>query len=149
MKQILTITALILLPFYCFSQNDTLNLTKTQIEKSTKVVNCWIEELFKAENIEELMKISDLPFALDRKKVVKNKEELKEIYNKIFENKGKRKIPDYTTEIFEYKDEIIDNCIPISVIKAKVIIKEKNEQEGILVCILFKNDEYKIIGFSD
>lgn len=149
MKLIFTITTFLILTLNCFSQNDTLNLTKVQIEKSTKVVNYWIEELFKGEDIEGLLKVSEVPFALDRKRVLKSTEELKAIYNKIIESKGKRKVPNYTTEIFEYKEEIIDNCIAISVIKAKVITTRNNEREGILVSVLYKNDEYKIIGFSD
>ncbi|PIE51045.1 MAG: hypothetical protein CSA38_00075 [Flavobacteriales bacterium] len=149
MKKFITFLFFTLSPLYCFSQNDTLSLTKTQIEKSTKVLHYWIEEMFKGEDVEGLMSVSDVPFAFDRKKVIKSRAELKALYHKIFKDRGKRKVPYYTTEIFEYKDEIIERCIPISIIKAKVMIIENNRREGALASIVFKNNEYKVVGFSD
>lgn len=133
-----------------YAQKDSSpTLTEQQQKNVIEVVDCWASEMFKAENIDKLMELSDVPFAYDRKKIIYNKEELRKHYLDIFDNKGKRTIPQYETEITAYKSEIIDRCIPLNFVKVMLTVKEGNYTDGAEICVSIRENEYKVVGFSD
>lgn len=149
--RVAVIFILSLVPFVAFGQEESLDkLTDRQKNNIIEVVSTWISEMFKAESVDVLMRISEVPFALDRVKVLTNTDELKEVYLSIFENKGQREKPKYQVQLLSYKSEILESCIPVNVVKVRVwLYDEEGDEEGVLVAVLLKQDEYKIAGFSD
>ena len=106
--------------------------------------------MIKGENIDSLIAISKIPFALDRIKILNSKEELKAFYNKVIENKHKRIMPKISSEIVYSKYEIIEKCIPINVLIIKITPLEGDSKgEGGLVSVEISGNDMKIIGFSD
>jgi len=124
-------------------------LPEDQQENILEVVNTWMSEMFKAEGVDKLMPISDIPFAWDYKKVLLSREELKEAYMAVFEDKGSRPVPQYEIMLSEHKVEIVDGVVPLSYVVAEVAIGQGDDKVGIIICISKKEDDYKIVGFSD
>lgn len=150
MKKIFISLTFILSTFFIYSQADTISaLSEEQKNKSIEVVENWIKEMFKADDINSLMQISDVPFAFDRKDILTNIDDLRKIYQRIFENKGYREIPNFEVMLLDYKLEIIDNYIPVNSVNARVIINGDDKYEYILVNVAICNDTYKVIGFYD
>ncbi|KFF06609.1 hypothetical protein [Flavobacterium reichenbachii] len=128
---------------------EKLSLSAEQKTNISKIAKTWVEELAKAENLDKITEISDVPFALDRKKVLTKTADLKAFYSSVFKNKGKRNFPKLRIQILDYKAEILEQYIPISVAKVAVYIGEDEHSDAVVLCILIKNDTYKVIGFSD
>lgn len=152
MKKLILSTVLFFLSISIFSQDDKpYSLSEEQTEQVLETVNAWLDEMFEAQDVNRLMELSDVPFALDREKVLNGKNELREVYLKIFENKGKRDIPKFDSEILEHKFEIVEDCIPMNFIKVLISIKDEDNDriKAILICVSVKDEEYKIVGFSD
>ena len=146
-KKFLKILFLIF-PMFCFSQEiEPITLSETDSKKATEVVKIWIDELFKAESVDKLFQISDLPFVLDGVKILNTEEELRKMYESIFSNKGKRKIPKYEIVFLEHKTEIIDKYLPLNIIKTAVLVGE--DRESIIIGIAIKGEKYKVVGFKD
>jgi hypothetical protein len=125
------------------------SLSAEQKTNISKIAKTWFDELAKAENLEKIIEISDVPFALDRKNVLTKTADLKAFYSKVFKNKGKRIFPKIRIKILDYKSEILEDYIPISVAKVAVFVGEDEHSEGVILCVSIRNDTYKVIGFSD
>lgn len=152
MKKLILSTVLFFLSISIFSQDyKSYSLSEEQTEQVLETVNAWVDELFEAKDIDRLIQLSDIPFALDREKVLSDKNELREVYLKIFDNKGKRDVPKFDSEILEHKFEIFEECIPLNFVKVLVSIKDEDNdrKKAILICVSIKGEEYRIVGFSD
>ena len=146
-KNILKILFLVF-PLFCFSQEiKPITLSEKDTKKATEVVKIWIDEIFKAESVDKLFQISDLPFVLDGKEVLNTNDELRKMYQSIFSNKGKRKIPKYEILFIDQELEIFDKYLPSNIIKAAVLVGE--DKESIFIAIAVKGEKYKIVGFKD
>ncbi len=141
----------ILFPFVSFSQstNSVSLLSEEQKKETYEIVKIWIDELFKAENVNQLMQISDVPFAFDRNRILNTTDDLKKVYEQIIEDKEKREIPKYEIQILDFKNEILDTYIPLNYIKVGIIVGEGDHREDIIICVLMRNNTLKIVGFSD
>ncbi|AUC74955.1 hypothetical protein [Olleya sp. Bg11-27] len=146
------LTSILLFTFICKSsaQNDSIPQTIEQQKTAKNIAEKWATLLIKGENIDSLIAISKIPFALDRKKILNSKDELKAFYNKVIDNKGKRIMPKFSSEIVYSKYEIIEKCIPINVLIIKITPLEGHlKGEGGLVSVEISGNDMKIIGFSD
>lgn len=130
--------------------SDSIFQSIEQQNQAKQLAELWVMELTKGENIDTLMSISTVPFALDGKKILNTKNELKELYKKVVDKKGKREVPALSSEIYKSKFEIIEKSIPLNVLLVKIEIKDgKNAGEAILVSVQISDDKLKIIGFRD
>ena len=146
------LTSILLITFICnlSAQNDSIPQTIEQQKRAKNIAEKWTTLLTKGENIDSLINISKIPFALDRKRILNSKDELKVFYNKVIENKGRRIMPKISSEVFYSKYEIIENCIPINVLVIKITFLEENlKSEGVFVSVEISGNDVKIIGFSD
>ncbi len=149
-KIILTSTLLIIFSCNLKAQNNSIPQTIEQQKTAITLAKKWVTLLTEGEHIDSLITISKIPFALDRKKVLNSKDELKIFYNKIIKNEGKRIMPKVSSELFYSKYEIIEKCIPINVLIIKIILLEGDmKDEEILVSIEISGNDVKVIGFSD
>lgn len=103
----------------------------------------WLEALTKAD-VPRALAASDVPFALDGKKILETVEELEAVYKKIAEDKGARDMKPTSVEVVEDVQEVVKNCAPQDVI----IVRVKIEGEEILICVRPGKD-YKVTGFRD
>jgi len=148
-------TLFLLLPFFislsAFSQNiESVALSENQEKEALEVVDAWIVELLQAENVDKLIQLSDIPFALTNKKILTSKEELKKIYLQVFNNKGKQDIPEYESKIIEHKFEILDECIPLNFLKVRVVFKDRDTSENSkIICLSQKEDGFKVVGIKE
>jgi tetratricopeptide (TPR) repeat protein len=137
----------------------TPTLTDEQKEKVVEVVKIWVDEMFKAENVNRIMQASDVPFAYNRTRVITTTDDLKKLYLETFEEKGKRATPMYEVEIWEYTSEVLWGYIPLNFVKVGVTINSENrydeenvfivgEDTTIIVCVLIRNNTFKVVGFN-
>jgi hypothetical protein len=127
-------------------------LTDFQRQGTVKVVEHWIREMFKAENVSKLMAISEVPFALDRETVVTTTDELRNAYLKIFEDKGKRAVPDFRIQTVEYISEILQAVFPLNFVIVSVQVadnQDKYTNDIIEIVVLIRDKTFKIVGVSD
>jgi hypothetical protein len=140
-------------PNYAFqdSEDELPVLTQFQRTAVSKIVEKWVEEMFKAESIDHLMALSDVPFAMDREKVLTTTDEMWAMYQNIFQNKGKRPLPRYEIVEMKYKSEIIDYVIPVNTVTVVVLFyDEKGEAgKGIGLCVSIRDNICRVVGFSD
>ena len=148
MKQIITFIIVTIFPVYLFAQLNIQTLSHNQKEEIIAVSELWITELFKGEKIDVALDISTVPFALDKERVLTSTKELKDIYSQIIEDKGKREVPKLKITIIEHKQEIIENCIPIAIVKVNVFVDDDNPG-NVLLCLTSINGKFKVCGFLD
>ncbi|CAM4126375.1 MULTISPECIES: hypothetical protein [Flavobacterium] len=86
-KTILTVILLITIICNLNAQNDLIPQTIEQQKKAKNIAEKWFTLLIEGENIDSLITISKIPFALDRKKILNSEDELKAFYNKVIEKK--------------------------------------------------------------
>ncbi len=135
---------------YSMAQNDTIPQTIAQQNEAKKVAGEWFSQLIAGKNIDAVMAVSALPFAMDGKILLNTKKELRDFYRKIIEDKGARKIPEFITEIHGFKHEILDKYIPVNVLVVKIKITDKNRSKGdVLVSVGISDTKIRVIGFSD
>ena len=141
---------ILFLPIISFSQNKSIELTVLQKEKITNLVNSWINNIIEAKSIDTLMEISTIPFVFDSKKIITNSDELKQKYQKVFIHRLERpEKPKYEVKSIEYKNEVLENCIPISFAKFFLIIGEGENQEDMIVSVSISENDFRISGFKD
>jgi len=152
MKKItLTFVLLFTLILSVHAQNDSIPQTIEQQKAAMKVATEWSSMLYNSDSIESLLKISKIPFALDNKKIIDSKDELKEIYMSILEDKARVKLTNIDSEIYGYKYEIIDEFIPINVLHVMLTITEndKERSDQIVLSVEISGDDFKVIGLRD
>lgn len=146
-----TCSALVLLSITLKAQHDSIPFPIEQQKEALAVAEKWTTLLNEGENLEELMSISAVPFAVDRSKILTTDEELQKLYQKIFEKKGKFDGYVFSYKIAGYKNEILDNGFPIVGIQVWATIEEGERLVGdsALITLSISNNELKVIGFSD
>ncbi len=73
-------------------------------EDAKHVANTWFLSLMKGE-IAVTSALSKTPFSFDSKKIIDSDKQLKELYERIVEDKGKRDIKPTSVEVDKIKDE--------------------------------------------
>jgi len=147
---ILSFTFLVVITFNLKAQSDTIPQTPEQQKEALNLAVKWTKLLTEGKHLDSLMNISTIPFAQDRKKILNSNDELKSFYFKVIERKGKRVLPEFTSEVHSSKYEIIEECIPINVLVIKLkLIEGDLEGEVIYVSVQISGSDLKVIGFSD
>lgn len=150
MKKLILLIHIFLLPALIFAQyNEEYTLSNEQEKRVIEVAGIWIEEIFKAEDVDKVMQVSDIPFTIDDEKIVNSKAELRMLYLGVFEEKGKRSIPKFEKEILEHVCKIESTCNPLNFANVRVFVREGEHKGEAIVCVAIKDDEYKVVGFSD
>lgn len=122
-------------------------------EKAKSVVLKYIHLIAKGENIDSIMNMCSVPFALDRKEIISERAALKQKYVEMIADKGKNRVFSVDTIFIRTtRKEILDNIIPLDVyyvvVKIKLPNETKEDTHGILLAVQM-SDNPKIIGFSD
>lgn len=150
MKKLILLIHIFLLPTFIFAQDDEYStLSKEQEERVIEVAGIWIEEIFKAEDVDKIMQVSDIPFSVERRKIVNSRAELRMLYLGVFEEKGKRSVPKFEKEILEHVYKIENTCYPLNFVNVKIFVRKGEYKGEAIVCVAIKDDEYKVVGFSD
>jgi len=124
------------------------NLTEEQEQKVIEVVKIWFEESAKANNINRIMQVSDVPFAFDYERVITTTNELRESYSEFFEKVEAKKIPEYEIEILDYDCKILWGYIPLNFVKVAVYATDDNVDFDVTICVLIRDNTYKVVGFN-
>ncbi len=126
---------------YLTPDSSIFTLTDKQRQGVLEVVKIWIEEMFKTENVNRLMQVSDIPFEFDRD-TVSTRAKLKEMYLALFEDKGKRTIPKYEVHLLDLQSD--------KLVTVGVIFREKDcSVSDAVIYVLIHNNTIKIVGFKD
>ena len=125
-------------------------LTSEQEKQIVELVGTWFEELMKAEDVNRVMQVSDVPFAFDNERVIITANDLKDAYRDIFANKGQRAVPKYTIEVEEYESRIVWGY-PVSSVRVSVKIDTEDDsvKKIVAVTVLVRDNTFTIVGFSD
>lgn len=139
------------LSFTLRAQHDSIPFPMEQQKEALAIAEKWTTLLNQGENLEELMSISAIPFAVDRHKILTTEEDLQKLYQKIFEKKGKLDGYIFSYKIAGYKNEILYNGFPIVGIQVWATIEEGEHLVGdsALITLSISNNELKVIGFAD
>ena len=150
MKKLILLFNLFIISALALAQEDEYpTLTQKQETQAIGVANLWLEEIFKAEDVEKLMKISDVPFAVGQDEVLTHRTDLEKFYKEVFADKGKRPVPQLDPQVSEYRSEILEECIPLNFVKVEIVVGEEDDRDVVIVCVALKDDEYKVVGFND
>ena len=112
-------------------------------QNAKSVAKEWFKALMSGD-VPTTMALSELPFALDRKRIIRNSQELKDVYEQVASKKGKRDLKPTKVTVFTSKSEIIQGCIPVDALVVHILI----EDEGVAVSVR-PGDAYRVVGFSD
>ena len=139
--------AFLILQTQTFGQNSpTSDLGKEAVQ----LASYWFESISKAESIEKIMDISNVPFALDDKKLLNTYKELWDIYEEVFSSKGPREIPKYKASIYKTYNEIYENLIPLQYYIIQIDIKEGSYTDDVvMITVAVQNKELKVVGMTD
>ena len=136
--------------FSISAQSDSINRPKEEIVHAENVSVRWFTLLSEGRDLDSLIQVSEVPFALDGKKILYTKEELKSFYNQVIVSKGSRNFSDIEAKVYSSKQEIIEDCIPINVIILKITVFKGNPSgESVLVSVRIVGDDFKVVGFKD
>jgi hypothetical protein len=133
------------LPIQCLSAIAMLFAPANAVEKSAVYeaqAVAYFEALITAD-VEKADKLVTVPYSLDRKKVLKSLDEVKEIHQAIAKNKGKRPVPKYTIGKTD-KAPALD----AAVFPKYVVYRMSIEKEHVDVYLTVE-DAPKVIGISD
>ena len=112
-------------------------------DKAKQVAATWFESLMCGDTAVTTA-LSDVPFALDRKRVIESLSELEKIYEQVVSGKGIRYMRVTDIKIHEDKAEILDDTFPFD----RIIVHMKVGNEHVAVCVK-PGDAFRVVGFSD
>lgn len=95
-------------------------------------------------DVEKASALIAVPFSLDRKSILKTKEEVDAIHKKIAENKGQRPVPKYTIAKADDAPKL-DAAVFPKYVAFRVVMEDK---EGIDIYVSV-GESPKVLGFSD
>jgi transcription antitermination factor NusG len=101
-------------------------------------------EAIMAGDAEKANALIAVPFSLDRKSILKTKEEVDVVHKKIAESKGKRPVPKYTIANTDDAPKLDAALFP-KYVAFRLIMEDK---EGIDIYVSV-GDSPKVLGFSD
>jgi transcription antitermination factor NusG len=101
-------------------------------------------EALMAGDVEKANALIAVPFSLDRKSILKTKEEVDAVHKKIAESKGTRPVPKYTIANTDEAPKLDAAVFPKYV--AFRLVMENEEGIDIYVSV---GDSPKVLGFSD
>ena len=132
------------------AQIDSIPQSIAQQEKAIGLVTNWINLITVGEDIDSLMEMTALPFALDRRELLNSEEELKSFYAKVTEKIGKQTPPKVASRIFNSKYEIIEKSIPLNILIIEITVLDGDLKDDIVfLTVNISGDEMKIVGFTD
>lgn len=112
-------------------------------------------EAMKAENIEAVMKIVDIPFFWDGVKNIKDREELKEAFAEVFAEKDLTQL-EYTIKEIHTVAKVLENfsekerkLLREVVDKDDRIVLVWTKRDGIAVVVRIRQGKAKVVGFRD
>ncbi len=114
-------------------------------EDAKQVANTWFLSLMKGE-IAVTSALSKTPFSFDSKKIIDSDKQLKELYERIVEDKGKRDIKPTSVEVDKIKDE--QKLRKLKAPKNSITVHIKIGEEIIHVFVE-PGETTKVVGFSD
>ena len=101
---------------------------------ATQVAKAWFASLMKGETA-VTASLSDIPFAFDKKLEVKTYSDLKQLYDQVVANKGKRDLKLTSVKIESSSPEKVEVVLMI-------------EDEGIVV-VIKPGEAFRVVGFAD
>lgn len=101
-------------------------------------------EALMAGDVEKANALIAVPFSLDRKSILKTKDEVDAIHKKIAESKGQRPVPKYTIAKTDDAPQL-DAVVFPKYVAFRVVMEDK---EGIDIYVS-AGDSPKVLGFSD
>ncbi|MCL2328703.1 MAG: tetratricopeptide repeat protein, partial [Bacteroidetes bacterium] len=124
-------------------------LTYEQEQKAIEIVTIWFEEMRKANDVNRIMQVSDVPFAFNNERVLSTTGDLREAYSEFFKNKEQTTIPTYEVEIWDYENRIVWGYIPINIVRVVVMINDEDGdvEEQIVVGVSIRDNTFKVVGF--
>lgn len=146
-----TCSVLVLFSITLKAQHDSIPFPIEQQKEALAVAEKWTTLLNEGENMEELMNISAIPFAVEGSIILTTDEELHKVYQRIFEKKGKFDGYVFSYKIAGYKNEILDGGFPLVGIQVWATIEEGERLvgDGALITLSISNNELKVVGFAD
>lgn len=150
MKNGLIVIGFLLFSLNAFCQEKDICILSDSLKiKAENIAEKWFTELFKANDIEKLMEISDVPFAFDRKKIITSTEDLKKAFQEVFDDGKLGKVPVHKIKYIDCKSETIEECIPINIVRFLVLLGENDNDKGILIALSLRDNNFKVVGLSD
>jgi hypothetical protein len=101
-------------------------------------------EAIMAGDVEKANALIAVPFSLDRKSILKTKEEVDAVHKKIAESKGQRPVPKYTIAKTDEAPKL-DAAVFPKYVAFRVVVDDK-EHIDIYVSV---GETSKVLGFSD
>jgi|SRR3954471_4944660 hypothetical protein len=95
-------------------------------------------------DVEKANALIAVPFSLDRKSILKSKDEVDAVHKKIAENKGKRPIPRYTIAKTDEAPKL-DAAVFANYVVFRLVTEDK-ERIDVYVSV---GESPKVVGFSD
>jgi hypothetical protein len=89
--------------------------------------------------------LSDVPFALDRKRTIESISELEKLFETVVEEKGRRDIKPTEIKVVADENEIQEDAFPADYIMVLLII---GDEEGVTLCVR-PGDTFRVVGLSD
>ncbi len=101
---------------------------------ATQIAKAWFRSLMAGETV-VTTSLSDVPFSFDRKKEIKTHTDLKERFDRVVAQKGKRNLKPTSVRITASAPEQVEVILMI-------------EDEGIVV-VVKPGEAFRVVGFSD
>jgi hypothetical protein len=165
MYQLMTKTIISIFILFIVGQNSnaqdasfTIDTTQSSIDpakadKAKLSVTNFVNNLFSKNDIAVLVDNCLVPFAMDGKKIISTKTELRDIFKKIKTQSGtSQTLQIDTTYVIGTLKKIINGVIPIDIYFVIVVINSKKDDATIKKSAVFAvqiTDETKLIGFND
>lgn len=150
MKKLTILLLSVLLPVCLPAQPDEPTLTGEQEAAVLAAANSWFEVALTGASLSRLMSLSDVPFSFDGERILATYTELEETFAAVFEEKGLREVPRYTSFVQSYTMGNALLCIPINAAVVKLQTKDDDgDGKSIIVAVLLKDNTCKVVGFND
>jgi hypothetical protein len=131
------------------AQEIPAEISAEQSQKAVDVAVKWTQMLTQGKDLEAVLNITAVPFAKDGKDILLTRREVKDFYLEVVKDKGQREAPKLTGSIFSYRNEILDECIPMVYAIVAVDFEYDGDKERVLVSVLMAGEDYKVTGFRD
>ncbi|MGC4104038.1 hypothetical protein [Ferruginibacter sp.] len=142
-------------PYKFLNADTTLKeLDPVKAAQAKTLVLDFTRILSKGDNVDSVINLCSVPFSCNRKEIIDTKGDLKTVFQKIVEDKGKNRYYEVDTVFIRaIRREVLDNIIPLNiyyvVIRMKVMKNGTIRKSSPVLFAVQVTDDPKIIGIAD
>lgn len=138
---VLVLGALAIIPLKLHGQQPEAELDRQA--KAVEVSTNWLRNLA-AGDVEGTLKYSSIPFAWDDEVLIEQHLVLKDKYQQVLEDKGKRTLTKLQPTLLPGESQILNGCIPL----ANILVQYEIDGEFVNVCVR-PGETFVVTGFQD